>query len=186
MNTIICDVDGVAADLLTPWLGRYNKDYNDNVKPSDIKEWGTHVFLKPECGLKFYDYLEDPTLYDEVLPNEDCLNFCNEMRGVGWRIVFATVTPISCFGIKYKWLVKHKFLADDQLEDFVEIKDKTLLRGAADILIDDGIHNTHPWYTAGRTPILYRQPYNENKVVPYFHTNFWEKIFDICNQGYSQ
>jgi len=185
-QTLICDVDGVPADLSTAWLARYNKDYNDNVQSSDIKEWGMHKFLKPECGVKFYDYLEDPTLYDEVLPFDNgCLEFCNNMRSVGWRIVFATVIVIGSAGAKFNWLVRHKYLEDGQLEDYVEMKDKNLLRGAADILIDDGLHNTKSWYESGGTPILFQQPYTINANVPYFHTNDWNKIFDICNGVYS-
>jgi len=186
-KTLICDVDGVPADLLTAWLGRYNKDYNDTLVSDDIIDWGTHQFVKPECGLKMYDYLDDPTLYDEVLPYDNgCLEFCNEMKGAGWRIIFATVTPNGSAGAKFRWLVKHKYLDEKEgKNDYVELRDKNLLCGAGQILIDDALHNTDAWYKAGRTPILFTQPHSIGTKVPYFHTNDWNKIFDICNGGYT-
>jgi len=185
-ETIICDVDGVIVDLQKAWLARYNKDYNDNVTSEDVITWDTHKYVKPECGLKYYDYLEDPTLYDEVLPfNNGGLQFCNKMRDIGYRIVFATVTPFATAGVKLKLLIKYGYLDATQKKDYVEIIDKTLLRGVANILIDDAFHNTLDWYLSGGTPILFTRKHNEKNIVPYFHTNDWDKIFDICCGGYS-
>jgi len=184
-KTVICDVDGVISNTIGSWLGRYNIDYNDNVQPSDITEWNTHKFLKPECGVKIYDYLEDPTLYDEVLPYSiDSLEFCNNMREAGWRIVFATVNPFASAGAKWRFLIRHGYLNETQKKDYVEIVDKTLLRGVADILIDDGVHNTKAWYETAGVPVLFQQSHNKKDVVPYFHTNDWNYIFDVCNGGY--
>ena len=65
---IAMDVDSVVADLGTAWLNRYNRDYNDNMTNENILSWDTHKYVKPECGKKIYEYIEDPSLYDEVLP----------------------------------------------------------------------------------------------------------------------
>ena len=80
MALIACDVDGVVANLTKPWLARYNKDWNDNLKIKDIEGWGIQDYVKPECGLKIFNYIKDPSLYDEVLPFSGALNFINTLK----------------------------------------------------------------------------------------------------------
>ena len=78
MKIVAIDVDGTIADLAEIWLARYNKDWNDNLKKKAWIEWGVDKFVKPECGIKIFDYLEDPTIYDDVLPIEGA------KEGVDW------------------------------------------------------------------------------------------------------
>jgi len=177
MLTIICDVDGVLADLLTPWLAKYNKEYDDNKTPLDIKDWGIHKFLKPECGIKFYEYIENPKIYDKVLPyTDDAQQVIQKIREEGHRVVFVTTSTLGASGAKFKWLQKWGFINGHGMEDYIEATDKNLIK--ADILIDDRHENTKRWYhELGLLPILFKQPWNENKIVPYYHTNNWDFIY---------
>jgi 5'(3')-deoxyribonucleotidase len=61
---IAFDQDQVLADLLTEWVSRYNTEYNDNLRPEDIKNWNWHNLVKPECGKKIYNHTppESPCL----------------------------------------------------------------------------------------------------------------------------
>src|SRR5690625_2202655 len=64
--TILCDVDGVVADLLTEWVRRYNAKYDDDLSPEDITEWEMHRNVKPECGTDIHNFLRMPNLYSMV------------------------------------------------------------------------------------------------------------------------
>jgi len=173
MLTIILDVDGVVADLMTPWLNEYNKDYGDTLNVSDIQSWNAHSYTKPECGTKFYNYIEDPTLYDVVLPTSpDVLEFVSQIKKEGHRVIYVTTSTLGSSGAKYKWLKKWSFL--DSMNDYVEATDKNLIK--ADILVDDKYENAQRWYLSGGLPVLFRQPWNEWADVPYYHTNNWDVI----------
>lgn len=113
---IFVDVDGVVADLATCYSGNVSQ-------------------------------LEDPALYDNMPSIPGALDGVNQLRAAGHRVVFATVSPNGSAGRKLRWLVDHGFLAwqpqpgeaPTTHPDYIEIKDKSLLRG--DMLIDDGPHN---------------------------------------------
>jgi len=173
MLTIALDVDGVVADLMTPWLNIYNKEYNDNLKPLDIKSWGAHEYVKLECGTKFYDYIEDPSLYDIVLPTSPgVLNFVSKIKKEGHKVIYVTTSTLGSSGAKYKWLERWGFL--DSMDDYVEATDKNLIK--AHILVDDKYKNAQRWYMSGNLPVLFKQPWNEWESVPYYHTDDWDMI----------
>jgi 5'-nucleotidase len=151
----IVDVDDVCALLSDIWiLDRYNKDYNDNLTLEKITEWSTDKFVKPECGIKIYDYLLIPELYDEVKPREGSIEGVKELRKMGYRVVFATSTPEPVRGRKLRWLTDWGY--EPTRNNYIEIEDKSLLRG--DIMFDDRYDNvagfcgvacllTRPWNT---------------------------------------
>ena len=33
---VLCDMDGVVADIMSSWLQMYNRDYGDSIKAEDI------------------------------------------------------------------------------------------------------------------------------------------------------
>ena len=157
------DVDSVLADLDRVWLAWYNRDYNDNFTREQIKRWDFHLDLKPECGLKMYDYLKDYTLYDEVPVIEGALDGVLTLRNLGHRVVFITTTPIECSGRKYLWLKEHGFFNGSTYKnggdfiDYIEASDKSLVR--TDMLIDDNLHTikAYPWMG-----VLFDQPWNQD------------------------
>jgi 5'(3')-deoxyribonucleotidase len=152
------DVDDICA-LLTPvWLARYNRDYKDELLEDDLKDWGLWKYTKPECGKKIYEYLTDPHIYDTVLPRAGSKEGVNTLRSLGFRVVFATSTPIETSGVKFNWLLTHGY--HPERKDYVECDDKSLLLG--DFMFDDGFHNVEGF--AGRAFLLTR-PWNSN--------NFW-------------
>ena len=132
MLTIGIDVDGVVADLNTEWLKRYNKDYDDNLTHADIITWDIHNFVKKQCGFKIYDYIEDPGIYDVILPTSpDAVIGINRIKHESDRVVYITTSTLGASGAKFKWLKKWGFI--DDIKNYVEATDKTLIK--ADILI---------------------------------------------------
>lgn len=165
---IFSDIDGFLGNLISPWLMFYNKDYEDNLSIEDIKDWNIHQFVKPSCGMKIYEYIENPKIYDYVMPIDGSTWGIKKLREFGFRIVFATHSTIGHAGRKFQWLRDFGFIENH--EDYIECKDKSLLRG--DYLVDDYILNVKSF---GRGGVLFTQPYNRQ----YLHTprvNDWDEV----------
>lgn len=160
------DVDDVTCDLMTEWLSRYNKDYDDNLKKENITDWDISRFVKPECGKKIYKYVEDPSIYDHCKPIEGSLNAINQLRKAG-RAIFVTSWNIGIAGRKYTWLKDHGYI--DSIDDYFEAHDKNMIK--FDILIDDGFHNFKSKYSG----LLFSQPWNM-KLDHYRRINNWEEF----------
>ena len=151
------DIDDICA-LLTPvWLARYNLDYNDTLTEKDLHSWGIWEYVKPECGKLIYTYLNNPHIYDTVLPREGSKEGVNALRNMGFRVVFATSTPMSTAGRKFFWLQEHGFHPESR--DYVECEDKSLLLG--DFMFDDGFHNVKGFRGMG---FLLTRPWNRTEV----------------------
>jgi len=162
MAIIACDVDGLVANLMRVWLEKYNKDWNDNLKVKNVKDWGIQNYVKPECGLKIFNYIKDPSLYDEVLPFPGALDFINKLKE-NHKVFFVTASPPEQMGRKFYWLKEHGFIR--KITQYVEARNKSLIR--ADWLIDDYHGNTKGFI--GKT-ILLARPWNEgqpNRIKSY-------------------
>jgi 5'(3')-deoxyribonucleotidase len=170
---IALDVDGVIADLGTTWLGMYNKDYDDHLTNKDITRWNTHEFVKPECGVKIYDYLQRRDLYDTVLPFEGAVAAIHKIKTLGFRVIYATVTPVDCMGTKFYWLKKYNLI--ERVNDYIEVADKSLIR--AGYLVDDRPENLDHFKG---DKILFAQPWNTNKQGSreYIYLNGWQEVTD--------
>jgi len=152
MALIACDVDGVVADLNKEWLRQYNRDWNDNLRNEDVTAWDLHKFAKPECGVKIYSYIRTPLIYDKVKPYPGALAFINKLKE-SHKVFFVTAFVPEQKGIKYEWLLEHKFI--EHLDEYVEARNKSLIR--ADWLIDDYYGNTKNF--VGKT-VLFARPWN--------------------------
>jgi len=151
--TVFVDVDDVCAVLWPVWYTRYNSDYKDNLSDERVTDWNTHNFVKPECGIKIYEYLKDPSLYDFVIPREHAKWGVNRLRDMGFRVIFATSTPIETAGRKFHWLKQWEF--NPEIREYIEIGDKSLLHG--DFMIDDCYGNVKGFSGQG---YLLSRPWN--------------------------
>lgn len=148
---IAVDVDDTCANLSDTWLRRYNYDFGDNLKRSDITKWEIHKFVKPECGEKIYDYLKDKTLYNFVEPVPYSLEAINLLKNFG-RVIFITAPTLETMGRKYYWLKEHGYT--NSLDDYIETKDKYLIK--YDYIIDDRWENVE----GSEANYLYNQSWN--------------------------
>jgi 5'(3')-deoxyribonucleotidase len=167
MKILAVDVDGVIAANHVEWLRRYNKDYNDTMTKDDWTTWDIHMLVKPVCGIKIYEYLKDPTLYENIKPIPDALETIKKLSKK-YRIIYVTTTPIEVSGVKYNWLKKYNFIT--RIQDYVECSDKSLIR--AEYLIDDNIDNVR---TFGGVGYIFTQPWNVNWYWP-FRINNWQEV----------
>jgi 5'-nucleotidase len=153
MKIAIIDVDDICALLTDRWLEDYNADWGDTLTEDKLLGWDIQKYVHPDCGTRIFEYLEHPEIYDNVLPRPGSVEGVNTLRLMNYRVVFATSTPLSTAGRKFVWLQKHGY--EPVKKDYVEIDDKSLLRG--DIMFDDGFHNVKDFYGLG---ILLTRPWN--------------------------
>jgi 5'(3')-deoxyribonucleotidase len=172
-KTAFIDVDGTAEDMLPEWLRWYNLEYDDFLKPENITHWDLHKFVKPQCGMKIYNYLDDPRLYDKVKPMKGAVEGVNLLRAKGWRVVFATTTPRTTPYRKFDLLKEHGF--EPKLKEYIEIADKSLLNGMGSFLLDDSFSNVLNFKGMG---VLFTQ-YHNTKEHPELRVNDWS---ELCKQ----
>ncbi|MCJ7984909.1 hypothetical protein MUB16_14170 [Priestia sp. OVL9] len=48
---------------MTDWHNQYNKDYCDSLSVEKLKCWESEKYVKPECGTKIYDYLDQRAFF---------------------------------------------------------------------------------------------------------------------------
>lgn len=168
-KVILCDVDGVVADLHTAWLSAYNRDYQDTLTYEQITAWSMDQFVKPECGEQIYKYIREPYLYDwdAVRPIKGAFEGIQALRRAGFRVVFLSSCVPGSTDAKVRWLIRHGFLSDLERtpSDFIAAHSKGLVRG--DLLIDDAVHNV---VSFGGPAILMDAPYNQElQVSQHYH-----------------
>jgi 5'-nucleotidase len=170
---VALDVDEVVAALLPAWLAAYNRDYDDDLTPEDIREWDLSLAVKPECGTKIYSYLDTPKLYEDVKPVEGALRGIATLRAWGHRAIFVTSAMNGHAGAKLRLLQRFGVLNAHLRVDpsYFECSDKSLI--AADVLVDDRPKNVEDF--PGRT-ILFRQPHNESFNAPDVQARGWEEV----------
>lgn len=178
MKRILVDLDAVVADLIPQWLEFYNTDYDDHLSVSDIKSWGIHEYVKPECGTEIYAYLEYPDLYAQVKPIDGAISSIHWLSQHAYDVRFVSS---GVYEGKYKWLHKYGLLRGDNPRyspDLVIAHDKSLIIG--DIMIDDNPNNLNEFRGKG---ILFAQPWNDNTITPCFRADGWPDVIQYLARG---
>ena len=156
---ILCDIDGVAADLHAQWVRWYNRTTGSERTTGDIHGWYVHEYLGM-TDRSVYEYLDDPSIYDTIEPVRGFVPAITKLRNDGHRIVFVTSSCIAQNGRKLRWLMKHGAIAMTGAKsspDYIEASDKSLIKG--DIMIDDYGKNL-AGFDGHR--ILFSHPHNED------------------------
>jgi 5'(3')-deoxyribonucleotidase len=155
------DVDGVVADLIPVWLRRYNKDYGDNLTRYNILDWDVSRFVVDAAKDTIWEYIQDASLYDEVLPIEFALESVERLREY-FNLVFVTDATFGTVGRKLRWLKHHGFFRDG--DEYIESKDKSHV--SAKFLIDDYIKNVETFVGDGDgVGILFGQEWNRQHIL---------------------
>lgn len=164
--SIAVDMDGVIADILTPWVDVLRKKEGETLSVHDITDWDIGRFCR--CGEKALDYLN----YDlfrrlPVIPGaKEVLKRLQEYYDI--YIVTSATQKSEIITAKYEWLDEHFPFIEPDYRMFVGKKDPIY----TDYLIDDGIHNLEVFKGIG---ILFDQPYNrfENRFI---RARNWKEI----------
>jgi len=178
---IFCDIDDTLLNFIPTLLEVYNADYNDNLTKDDITDWQLDLFVKPECGVKIYDYFSDPNLnlYYAIKPIKNSLNIINLLKKNNHRIIFCT--RLDPFNRKLNWLVENGFTKDSK--DYVLAEDKTLLD--AYVIIDDRFKYIQEYNESHRKAILINQPWNKKYDYVYRAYN-WNDVLNFIKEWENQ
>ena len=154
MKTIAFDMDGVLADLITPWLAWNNEKFSDDLTYENLRMM--KVSQQARAGKLVNDFLYLKDTYEQVHPYQGMLELVREIKESGLaRPIIATKASHNGNMVegKVKWLERHAPFLDK--DDFTFIQDKSLIR--ADILIDDDPRNLE---TFPDDKVLVMHPYN--------------------------
>lgn len=176
---IICDVDGVVADLHTPWLQRYNEMSGDSLTVDKIVTWHISDYVKPEYRSRMFDILREPDLYKDVKPIPGALEAIQYLRTLH-RVVFATSCVKGMADQKWEWLEANGALPRRYShKDLVVTTDKALIQG--DVIIDDSMEHCLA-FNGGA--VLFDQPWNRDTNLA-DHSTWchraagWQKTIEI-------
>jgi 5'-nucleotidase len=161
MATILIDMDSVICDLMTEWHRRYNEDYNDQLTVERLKCWQSEKYVKPECGVKIYDYLKEPGLFLNLKPLPYAIEVLERLHKKH-KIFIVTSSLRNAYAEKEMWVEKH--LPFIGVENMIFAHKKHMICG--DLLFDDAPHNLREFNKTGRIAVAMDYPYNRDVDVP--------------------
>lgn len=166
------DLDSVLNDLLTHWLHKYNEDYGDNLKSTDIHIWEMNLIVKKECGKKIFDCISSPGFFRNLPVIKD------SQRVTEWLSTFdeielyvVTAYTSSVCKDKADWLVEH--FPHIKTQNIIFCNDKSLIN--LDYLIDDSPYN---FIGFKGEYIVYDYPYNQCLKDKFTRVCNWNEIQD--------
>jgi len=160
---VAIDLDGVCADTVGRWLELYNKDYSDCLTHANIIRWELHEFVKPECGVKMYEYLNQGEFFSGLDPIPGAAEALAKLHELGHELFIVTASPrkspTAAFD-KLCWVEKHFPFFDTK--NFITTHRKGIVD--TDILLDDSPSNLLSF--PGRT-CVFNQPWNQDASCDY-------------------
>ncbi|WP_315905939.1 5' nucleotidase, NT5C type [Priestia koreensis] len=166
MTTLLIDMDSVICDLMTPWHKRYNEDFDDNLSVERLACWQSEKYVKQECGIKIYDYLDEPGLFRHLEPLPHAIEVLQRLHEK-MEILIVTSSRTFAFTEKEQWVNEHLPFIGAKNIIFTHRKDKVY----GDVLFDDAPHNLEAFRATGRQAVAMSYPYNQDVDVP--HVSDW-------------
>lgn len=152
------DLDSTVLDLLNPWLGRYNEEYDGNATIADLHTW--NIYEHVPIGKEVDKYLEEPHLFRSLEAYPNALEALKRIHDAGHEIhiLTAPARDEQTAADKLWWCRQHLPFLDRTAVQLIHQKH----RYDCDILIDDapGHIEKHAarWPNAFRAGIAF--PYN--------------------------
>jgi 5'(3')-deoxyribonucleotidase len=177
MKVIGVDLDSTLNNLDEVWIERYNKDYNDNLTVDDMISWDVTQYVKPECGVKMYDYLKEPGFFRSLgikKHAKEVMKFLYQY----YEVYIVTSAHPNVVADKFAWVQEHLPFID--AHHFVPLHHKH--RFKMDYLIDDGPHNFDQFDGIG---ILMDMPYNQHLRNKYIRCYNWIDVYEYFNSQIS-
>lgn len=153
---IALDVDGVLADVMHSWLS-YNNKMRSTILKSDISEWD---FWKNH-NIDRFDFYKELSLcwksWKDIPPTENDISSATEILSELGTVDIVTAREVSTHNDVKNWL-KFYNIAFENYVGVSEGLEKARLD--YDIFIDDSPLNAKSMLEAGKSVILYHQPWN--------------------------
>ena len=167
------DCDGVLSDLMPHWLSLYNAEWGDSLRAQECTVWETHTIVKPECGVRIYDYLRKPQFWRTVPLIAGAMEGVARLSSMGHELVVVTDTPAEGVKDRLDWLREH--FPSIPKANYVITRRKDLVR--LDLLIEDSPHHIR----AAKCPaVIFDQPYNQD--VPGSRVRSWTELLDYVER----
>ncbi|MDI3327229.1 MAG: 5'(3')-deoxyribonucleotidase [Alicyclobacillaceae bacterium] len=157
MKTLLIDMDSVIVDLMSAWCKRYNDDWNDNLTPADILTWEWEKYVKPECGRKIYQYLDEPDMFLNLEPLPHAIEVLERLSR-HFEILIVTSSRRGAMAQKDEWVSRHLPFIGRRNLIFAHRKDKV----CGDLLFDDAPHNLEAFRRTGRLAVAMDYAYNRH------------------------
>ena len=155
---IALDVDGVLADVITPWLIHNNK-VRQTISKQDITDWDFWQRFNID---RFTFYEELSTCWhdwSQIPPTEQNLSDTVRDMSAYAQIDIVTAREKSTDSYVKSWLDSHKITYDN----YVSVVDGPMKADLDyDIFIDDSPLNASSFLRNGKTVMLYSQPWNRD------------------------
>lgn len=170
---VLIDMDAIIVALTQKWLGFYNRDHNDTVKVSDLKNWNVSKHVK--IGQKINDYLYGPDFFLDVDALEGAIEYVEKIKNLGHNVVIVSSPswPGNSATDKISWVKKNMPYFNKR--DIFLCHHKHMIKG--DIFIDDSPDNI----------TLYRQHWPNAKImtIAYPYNEAVKHLVDVYAEGYA-
>lgn len=162
-------MDSTLNNITDLWLAKYNKDYNDNLTNKDLKAWEINEFVKPECGMKIFDYILQPNFFIDLdLYDLDAPDVVEWLKNYAEVYIVTAYHPYVCKD-KADWIAK--YLPKFNQRNIIFCNQKHLLE--LDYLIDDNPHTCEQF--KGQY-ILMDYPWNKSLGDKYPRMENWLQV----------
>ncbi|WP_078555484.1 5' nucleotidase, NT5C type [Bacillus alkalicellulosilyticus] len=178
-KTLLIDMDSVICDLMTEWHKRYNQEYNDDLSVEKLLCWDSEKYVKQKCGLKIYDFLDEPGLFLNLKPIENSIEVLQRLH-TKFNIFIVTSSRTYAYTEKEQWVEKLlPFIGKNQL---IFAHKKEMIRG--DLLFDDAPHHLLAFTETNRLAIAMDYPYNRSVNVP--RVSNWLEFEQFVNEKWGK
>ena len=167
------DLDGTLSDMHAPWLAIYNERFGDNLTKEDLHGWDIDRYVKPECGEKVFEILDEPGFFRNapVQPfAQEALTLLRKDHTL--YVVTAYYHLNAVMEQKIGWLLEHFPMIDPK--NIIFCNPKSLLSGL-DLLIDDSPKNIEMFPNA---VLVYKHKWNECLGNKFPFLESWKDIID--------
>lgn len=167
------DLDCVLNNLNHKWIETYNSIYNDNLSIEDIKSWDIIKYVKPECGTKIFNLINDDLIY-QLTPLPYAVEITQELMKEH-DLYIVTATEYSNVKIKAEWI--KKYYPHIGVDNLVITRHKHLIN--VDLLIDDAPHNI---LNFPRKTIVMDYAWNRDMPESYSRACNWKEINQLIKE----
>lgn len=173
---VLMDLDSVVVDLLQPWLDMYNMEYDDNLTEAQIDDWDTHKFVKPECGMCIYKYLNTPNFFADLDPIEGAVAGLEELASLAEVVIVTSALALPQATVdKLAWV--QRYLPFIPKKNIIVTARKDLIHG--DIMVDDSPANLAE--TPARHKVVFDYAYNRH-VLDAERVHNWPELVEAVKR----
>jgi len=180
---IAVDMDDVVVDFIGGLLAAVKKEYDVDIKVSDIKQWDLKPVLNPIIGRSWWAWLRDREwLWANFDAVDGAIGAIDRLRRAGHWVEMVTSKPDWAEHNVYKWLGKWRL--NPQRVTIVKVEDKKANFTDADVLIDDKPSHCADFIATGRKAILFTAAHNRAMTTPAGarRAESWIEVLDIIEE----